>query len=211
MYTHYFEKKDKPNKDIFKAFVADVKKLFKAAAKKKIFLADGAGTVGTRPIANELEVCFNGMDFSSVGGEDGSYESLCIPCNRSVSRFCKTSRNEYDLVVAATLIALKKHFPDSVISSDGDNKEQEWIDAKDFCQSTLGYGKTFDVDKGDFKPSKKKRPKKTYEIKISGSGTPNEIANALVDLATQIRISTKKKLEGAEWEVPTLMTEIEPE
>lgn len=49
-----------------------------------------------------------------------------------------------------------------------------------------------------------------FEIKITGSGTPEEIAKALVELAKTIRtdISNGNDLDGAEYEDQTLMTVI---
>lgn len=49
-----------------------------------------------------------------------------------------------------------------------------------------------------------------FSIKITGSGTAEEIAKSLEKVAKNIRES--ENLEGGvEWEGPTLMTEIEPE
>jgi hypothetical protein len=50
------------------------------------------------------------------------------------------------------------------------------------------------------------------KIKITGSGTAEEIAQALIQVATNIRFQAthpEGKLDGEEWEDATLMTEIE--
>ena len=48
-----------------------------------------------------------------------------------------------------------------------------------------------------------------FEIKITGSGTPNEICKALADVISHIQQDKNKgTLDGAEWEDSTLMTEI---
>ena len=52
-----------------------------------------------------------------------------------------------------------------------------------------------------------------YEIKISGSGTAKQIAAALRDIARNIQEASDgnneiAELDGANWEDPTLMTEI---
>jgi hypothetical protein len=166
-YTSYFKRPESFDEKTFTKFAADVRKLFKASVElnktlegdEKIFLANGRGEVGTKPIANKEKVIFNGMKLPDF---DGSYETLYIPRvfkpnswqtpdgKGLFSSFCKTARLPYDLIVSATLIALKKHFPKVYVSSDGNDKEDEWIAAKKFCQNTLGYGKDFNVDKGDF-------------------------------------------------------------
>lgn len=47
-----------------------------------------------------------------------------------------------------------------------------------------------------------------YGIKITGSGTPQQLADALRTVADSIESSTPYMLDGAEWEDPILMTEI---
>ena len=49
---------------------------------------------------------------------------------------------------------------------------------------------------------------KTYTIKITGSGTAQEIETALLGIIDEIRISGDE-LDGAEWEDPILFTEID--
>ena len=48
-----------------------------------------------------------------------------------------------------------------------------------------------------------------FEIKITGSGTPTEIVDALAQLQRNILASTPDELDGAQWEDPTLMTQME--
>lgn len=171
-YTSYFRRPKELDLAKFKLFVADVKKIFKAAAKEKIYLANAHGKVGTSPQANIEGVIFNGMDFSNNGGEDGSHETLYIPrifkpndWNKPEKglyfEFCKTARKPYDKVVVAVLIALKKHFPTVKVSSDGDN--DDWQEGKEFCQKILGFGANFNIDSGKFE---KPKPKKTYKCWI---------------------------------------------
>jgi len=156
-YTHYVRRKKKLNKVTFKKFAADVRKIYKASAKREIYLAGGLGKVGTSPKANADTVIFNGMDFSEkTSGFDGSHETLNI--ERVVNpqewhtpdekgryfEFCKTARKPYDLVVVAVLIALKKHFPNAEVSSDGE--QDDWENGIKFCQETLGYGDNFSIE-----------------------------------------------------------------
>lgn len=177
-YTNYFRRPVELDEKKFKLFVADVKAIFKAAAKKKISLANGHGKVGTRPQANLEGVIFNGMDFSTIkgiSGEDESHETLYIPrvfkpqeWNKPEKglyfEFCKTARKPYDLVVVAVLIALKKHFPTVKISSDGGS--DDWKAGKEFCQSILGFGEKFNIKTGSFDKPKPK-PRKTYKLWIT--------------------------------------------
>ncbi len=59
---------------------------------------------------------------------------------------------------------------------------------------------------------KKKNKSMNFDIKISGSGTPEEIVEALEGIVKDIRgRSTDNSLDGAEWEDATLMTEISAE
>ena len=56
----------------------------------------------------------------------------------------------------------------------------------------------------------------TFKIKITGSGTPKEIIESLQKIIGNIKIAENKPnttavLDGAEWEDPTLMTEISAE
>lgn len=147
-YTHYFRIEKPLAKKEFKLLVADARKLIKAGAKRGILLADGHGLIGTSPSITVDAIIFNGMDYSEKGGEDGSHETLYLPQKAEGFNFCKTARKEYDLVVVAVLIALKKHFPSTEISSDGDS--DDWKEGVRFCQEVLGYGENFDISEGDF-------------------------------------------------------------
>ena len=54
-----------------------------------------------------------------------------------------------------------------------------------------------------------------YEIKITGGGTAKEIADALKQIAENIQVAIDNNqeeiIDGASWEDPTLMTEINAE
>jgi hypothetical protein len=47
-----------------------------------------------------------------------------------------------------------------------------------------------------------------YAIKITGSGSKDEIVEALEKLIISIKSSSEQELESAEWEDQTLITEI---
>jgi hypothetical protein len=85
----------------------------------------------------------------------GSYESFCIPRfgkkyewsepnkKGNYFSFCKTAYRPYDLVVTAMLVALKHHFPQCGVSSDGEMKD--WMDGMLTCQKLFGYGMDFQL------------------------------------------------------------------
>lgn len=58
-----------------------------------------------------------------------------------VFEFCKTAYRPYDVAVTACLIALKHHFPECIIASDGEDKD--WLDGQFLCQRLFGYGLDF--------------------------------------------------------------------
>lgn len=139
-YTHYWDKKGNFNTKKFAEFTNKVKKIVEAidtkgpiggvyylaakdAVEVAIDIAGGAGEKGSKPILNDNEVCFNGL-------EDNSHESFYIQ-NRDDSldafSFCKTARKPYDIAVTASLIAFKHTFAyGTKISSDGNI--DEWAD-----------------------------------------------------------------------------------
>lgn len=90
-----------------------------------------------------------------TGKGEGSYETFAIERDISGRNFlqedretkglffecCKTAYRPYDLTVTACLIALKHHFPECTISSDGGDKD--WLDGQFLCNNILGYGLDF--------------------------------------------------------------------
>lgn len=63
--------------------------------------------------------------------------------------FCKTANKPYNLAVICILLAMKHHFPECVISTDGDAKE--WQEAIDICQELFGYGEGYKIENIDRK------------------------------------------------------------
>lgn len=87
-------------------------------------------------------------------GGDCSHESFVIPriqtqaewakTEREIFSFCKTAYKPYDILVTACLIIYQHYFGDQVrVSSDGASRD--WEDARQLCQSVLGYGKEFQL------------------------------------------------------------------
>jgi hypothetical protein len=119
--------------ETFESFVADCKKLCKAS---KVPVVNGTGDKGTRPAFGPDRVAFNGV-------EDDSHETFWVQPGAKDFDFCKTARKPYDLCVTACLIALKRHSPSSVVSSDGGS--EDWQAARDLCEKVLGYGADFSL------------------------------------------------------------------
>ena len=92
---------------------------------------------------------------NQTGMGSGDYETLVIERDKSGREFkqpnkqgllfdcCKTAYRPYDLIVTAVLIALKHHFPECEISSDGESSE--WMDGQVLCENVLGYGMEFEL------------------------------------------------------------------
>lgn len=136
-YSHYWSRPLNLNKETFKLFVQDCNKIFAHCQNNlNIKLADAMGDEGTEPEACEEGVFFNGSG-------DGSYEGVCIEQEQTEAAFdfCKTALRPYDVAVTAVLIALKHHFPECKITSDGDNND--WDEGRRLCNDLLGYGLNF--------------------------------------------------------------------
>ena len=102
-------------------------------------IANGYGEPGSRPAINESFICFNGVDDE---GQDGFSYPPGIDegdSKNDVFDFCETYGHPYDVVVAATLIAIKHHQGDNVqISSDIPFDSPEWDEAYDLYRTALG-------------------------------------------------------------------------
>ena len=139
-YTNYWERDcELPHKD-FSSAASDCKKIFEGL---EIQLAGVSGQL--LPELNEYYIAFN-------GSEELACEDFIFSVNQEARRgrerasgYCKTEKLPYDLCVKIALIVLKHHLGDSVtISSDGDNND--WREASQICQKTLGYGKNFKIE-----------------------------------------------------------------
>lgn len=88
---------------------------------------------------------------------DCSYESFVFERissePRDIGHFgsCKTAFRPYDVAVTACLLIARHRFGDPIqVKTDGE--DAQWIDAKEVCQSVLGYGLEYEVDDGELKP-----------------------------------------------------------
>jgi len=110
-YTQYWKVKTPFTDEGWKAFIKDVKAIFKQTT---VPLANGMGEKGTKPVIGADQIMFNGV-------EDDSHETCCIVKGETDFDFCKTSLKPYDAVVVQVLKAARKHNPSTELSSDGDN------------------------------------------------------------------------------------------
>lgn len=145
-YTHYFYTPTEIDPLAFDVFANDVLKLTEAAG---VPLAGWDGTGD--PEITAKTVGLNGV------GEDDSHETFRVsqtwepsypgdkPADDGLNfHFCKTARKPYDVVVVASLIALKHRLGEAVqISSDGD--DADWDEGRALAQSTLGFGNDYAI------------------------------------------------------------------
>lgn len=145
-YTHYYRREERLDEETFKLFAKDVKRIMQMAKTLKIRLAGAGGEVKTKPIVEDDLICFNGY-------RSKAHETLLISRIKTrrnldsgdalIFDFCKTARKPYDKIVVAVLVAFKHHFPNSRISSDGDEEAFEL--GKNICQLLFGYGNDMKV------------------------------------------------------------------
>jgi len=163
-YTHYWHRPKVLDLARFRHFREDVARLLAHLPQRSdsaggyysdreltVRGPDGKGD----PIVTDELVSFNG-DATLAGrtgrgnDEDMSHETFHLPrvyepqdwqrpdnCGRYFD-FCKTARKPYDLAVTAALIALRHHFPEVGVSSDG--TANGWTTGLALCRSVLGYG-----------------------------------------------------------------------
>lgn len=147
------------------------------------------------PIFNDNEIRFNGK------GEEG-HETFSVDSiwqvrpwdpddekDRRPGDFCKTARKPYDIAVCVCLIILERHFGKKFsVASDGDDEEESWPAAREWCQRLFGYGADFTV--------KQPPPRLT----IRGLKYEQSIPSATDDhfrLANGWRISRRRKRWGS--------------
>ena len=125
MYTQTFQMNRDLTADEFEDIGADIRRIVSVAATRGIELC---GLEEDEPVVINGElVCFNGV------GEE-SHEAFLLrrripqlKYHDPIYNFCKTSRNNYDPVVGASIMALKQRVPqDVMVSGDGD-WGYEWL------------------------------------------------------------------------------------
>ena len=120
-YTHYWTQTRSFTEDEWKDVSADIRTILNKAIAIGVPLADAYGHKGKRPSFNAKQIMFNGVDFTKLGGDDDSHETMviCRDKQRDHSEFCKTARKPYDVVVTACLCYLSSVTGAYDVSSDG--------------------------------------------------------------------------------------------
>ena len=153
-YTHYYNRPRILPKAQFLSAAADLKKVLDHLQAQGLPLggSDGSGTPDFTP----TYIAFNGVG-------DDAHETFYVPQvftphypsqePHLVGRrkmwfdFCKTARKPYDVAAVAGLIVFKHHFGEKfLVSSDGDDEPEMWVEGKAVCQEVLGYGGDFELD-----------------------------------------------------------------
>lgn len=126
---------------VFKAIAKDVQLIVDEAQKKGIVICGGVGE--DDPKIDQYGIWLNGDRSQNLDHETfclelfdtgmfNTFEELKKP---EIFGFCKTAHKPYDLVVCASLIALKHHLKsDFEISSDGSFQYGEWNEAIEFYE-----------------------------------------------------------------------------
>lgn len=136
-WTHHWKRFESLPRDAFTAAAMDCAQLLGSLA---IPLAGPTGA--GRPTFSPQLVEFNGASPQHC-------EPLTVPVfevdrhDRGYVRgFCKTEHAPYDLCVQLALIVLNHHLGEAfLVGSDG--RDEDWAEARNKCQGTLGYGSGF--------------------------------------------------------------------
>ena len=155
-YTHYWYKVAELSQDSFDNFVRD---FYQVLPTFRSLLEQTENDSQSLEVNNQV-VVFNGIQeyshetffFDRVMDRKENfvqYHNEQSGEKTHIFNFCKTAQKPYDIAVTCALIIAKKNFGDNIIvSSDGG--QEEWLEAIDLCQNTLGYGESFNVEEGVF-------------------------------------------------------------
>jgi hypothetical protein len=137
-YTHYFERKNVLDPELFVDAMRDCKSVCQRIG---VPLGAWSGKEGEHPLFDAAQILFNGVG-------DDAHETFCVQRVRGESDvdadpddlafdFCKTARKPYDLPVMCCLIILKEYLGDAImVSSDGDT--EDWQPALDKIAEVFG-------------------------------------------------------------------------
>jgi len=151
-YTHYYGHSQEIKQEAWDKFLEDVKKIantFNLGILQSVdFIKDGEGLIGNPqsdirigdgsaygnedggiPTFNKDEIEFNGV------GND-SCETFSIQ-RTGTDTFTKTNRRDYDIMVAATLVLYKHHFPHAKAGCD--DGADGFKEAIKLCEEVLGF------------------------------------------------------------------------
>lgn len=117
----------------FKAIAKDVQLIVDEARKKGIVICGGLGE--GEPNISQTNIWLNGDGSKDLDHETfavdlfdiGRFNTIEKLKNDEIWAFCKTAHKPYDLVVCASLMAIKHHLKsDFEVSSDGSIEYGEW-------------------------------------------------------------------------------------
>jgi hypothetical protein len=145
--TNYWYREKLIDSSIYKSILADFIKARQELDRHGIFLAspDGRGL----PVMNDYGVTFNGSASSQGCCEAFTFtQELIFPFyeprkkDGKYFQFVKTEGLPYDLAVEVFLIIAKHYLSDRILVSS-DMSDSGWSEARECCQSSLGYGSAF--------------------------------------------------------------------
>lgn len=151
-YTHSWGRSQVLRADVFEMFLQDVKNMVN---RKKAFLHFFGGikvrgpTGFGFPIFTNREICFNGSPafetFWLTQDYNLKHPTAIISSDQLFWDYIKTDERPYDLLVKATLIALKFHFPETQLKSE--QSIEQWQDSFDlFLQTTSKKTDSFQIN-----------------------------------------------------------------
>jgi len=152
-YTHYWYRPAEIPKPAWNGWAGDVRRLigrFNASSGHTHRVAQEFNNDPWRsPTVTATQVRFNGFGkefghetfhvervFEDVYKQGPKPDGTFFAC-------CKTAQKPYDELVVACLVALKHHFPEVKVSTDGEM--EDWRAGLSLCQSVLEYGAEFYV------------------------------------------------------------------
>lgn len=136
-YTHYWTLSRPIETEEMAPLADDVRKI---VALSGISVAYEYDEPTRPPQIDECAICLNGI------GDDG-HETFYIKAGKSGLTnepgmagfaFCKTARKPYDVIVAASLLALK-HWLGNAVSLSSDGNIEDWQAGHDLAQRALDY------------------------------------------------------------------------
>jgi len=94
------------------------------------------------PISSADSIIFNGAGGSGCEPFEIARVEFDRKGRESIFSFCKTEQAPYDICVQIALVVLKHHLGDAItVGSDAD--DEDWQQARQQCQKSLGYGEDF--------------------------------------------------------------------
>jgi len=137
-YTHYWVRPESIDPDTFRMILCDFKIVHKLSK------LDIAGITGKgKPTLNRKAIAFNGSSPDTREAFVFDRTVQLKDCWGSCKVFQGTP---HDTLVTSCLIIAKRYMGSSLkVTSDGVGKD--WQPAKELCQSLLGYGKHFRLER----------------------------------------------------------------